>query len=740
MVNGESIAQPPPPSRFFPAVEFPSGICHPVIVCTVLALLLAGLTSALQWPREPTISIAHASGYAEQQLAIELARGAGDSLNVAVRDVVSAASGDATPVTLDTSGTGGQPGQLLDRLNETGGWRGVTLLGADRRVLASRGEPPAVSTMPTPAVGEVAVSLSYRPVGDPVVLVLASLSGGGQLLAATRSLRLPELPAAVSADHQVFVRLADGRLGAVQGAPADQLTEADRAVIHGAVGGSGIQVGRAGPSGVPIAAAAPITGDSSRTAALGSVVVFARHPSAVPEPVDNDGLLAGVLLGVITGLGFLAVWLMVIRPLVRLRCDAAAVAGGRPGHRVRQTPSGGTSEVGRIARALVQLRAVQPPESALSESALSESAPSESAPSESARRGRAPARAAPVRRRPVAFLTVLAVSIGFGGWSLVVLALAPGPATNVPEPLIRVLAARTELIAERVSRRLRAGASDALEVAGAVSADPTSPAAATAALRRLPSPERYRSGYVVGPDGHVLATVGRTPLTGSPNRDPGIHLAEPTGPVPVLYTASPTRTGGIAVLEFDMDALTDELRADSRIRLVDAAMRTVADPRGFLAFERLDVAEAMAASAPNPNVLIAPSGTPMLLASAPIGLHPASRGPGLRVVIEHPLASLALPQSEHRRAARLVALLGAGLAALLFCWHEVGVLRPLRRLATAADRLAAGELREPVVPRGLNEIGMIAADLDSCRRAVLADHCAPAAEPELSMAGSPEAR
>jgi HAMP domain-containing protein len=60
---------------------------------------------------------------------------------------------------------------------------------------------------------------------------------------------------------------------------------------------------------------------------------------------------------------------------------------------------------------------------------------------------------------------------------------------------------------------------------------------------------------------------------------------------------------------------------------------------------------------------------------------------------------------------------GLCLALLLFGWLYFLILLPLRALARAADRLAAGDVDTVIPPVRQDEVGAIAVCLDICRQA-----------------------
>jgi len=119
-----------------------------------------------------------------------------------------------------------------------------------------------------------------------------------------------------------------------------------------------------------------------------------------------------------------------------------------------------------------------------------------------------------------------------------------------------------------------------------------------------------------------------------------------------------------------------------------------------------------------------------LIASPPLGdpnfdrtvvllaVHGASGALGWKVVAEQPVTDLALPGNELRRNAMVAALVTALLALLLFGWQYLLLIRPLRRVAAAADEIVAGRYKSVIYPQNQDQIGTIASCLEICRQAM----------------------
>jgi HAMP domain-containing protein len=66
----------------------------------------------------------------------------------------------------------------------------------------------------------------------------------------------------------------------------------------------------------------------------------------------------------------------------------------------------------------------------------------------------------------------------------------------------------------------------------------------------------------------------------------------------------------------------------------------------------------------------------------------------------------------------VAALVAALLALLLFGWQYLLLIRPLRRVAAAADEIVAGRYSSVIYPQHQDQIGTIASCLEICRQAL----------------------
>lgn len=122
-------------------------------------------------------------------------------------------------------------------------------------------------------------------------------------------------------------------------------------------------------------------------------------------------------------------------------------------------------------------------------------------------------------------------------------------------------------------------------------------------------------------------------------------------------------------------------------------------------------AEALLAAAQREPVALLDGGT--VLAAAPLSGAPG--GPGWVVLTSTPVGV----STPGRTPFVLAGLLLALLVLLVFGWLDRALLRPLGRLSVDAQRLALGELDEPVRVGRLDEIGRTAQGLERARVALV---------------------
>lgn len=111
-----------------------------------------------------------------------------------------------------------------------------------------------------------------------------------------------------------------------------------------------------------------------------------------------------------------------------------------------------------------------------------------------------------------------------------------------------------------------------------------------------------------------------------------------------------------------------------------------------------------------------------VVAFAPVvGIGPGGRL-GLGVVTEQTVTSFDLPQVNVRRQAILAGLVIAFVVLLVFGWLWLVVLRPLFGLQSEAERIAYGDLAQPVPVERYDEIGLAARALERIRLLLIRGH------------------
>jgi hypothetical protein len=669
---------------------FPAGVGVPSSVLVALLVLLAGFCAL--YVREPESSAPEAVVESQQALVESLARSLSATAGQNVADLRTAAT--VTDPALP-------PADLLTAVNQSQPkWRGMTLLdGSSRAPIATRGD---AITVPAAVTGTTAVPLT-RPDGQLWMLVAAPLpDGSGRLLVAATSAGIPEVPLDAELRQGLLLtsqasEIVDtrGTVPAVEDAAAQNLLAG--AAVAANSGQTGTYVGEPGTdAGAPdpsrasamVVAYAPVgTGELAGELGL-SVLSVVRAPVTEAGPVQQ-GLRPALALVIVALVGFGLIRAALVSPVRRLRADALQVAGGNLDDEVRLSRS---SETRRIAAAVeycrTKLRGEPAPEVRRSLGLSARSA-------------------------------VVLATVGLLGWSAWVAVTFGSGTPLVPTSVVSSHRSQVGNAAETIHRTVSDGLEDLQSVAGlngSKDLDTLQPV-----VQQFAEQERFRSVYVIDQSGVVTApSAGRPPLRGinALPDDPGVRLQDTAGRVPVLFAhvLLPDKTHTL-VAEFDVDHLSELLRrAPGRVRLVDSELRTLAATDGFVAFEQLagdnlrrGVADTLAGK---PAARVDGEGTDRSV----IVVRAVDDLPWV-VVSDKPVRELSLPDNEVRRGAILVALLGALFAILLFGWHYLVLIRPLRRVA-AASGFTEGEQTDVIYPQRQDQIGTIACCLEICRQAL----------------------
>ena len=658
-----------------PAASFPAGAAAPSLVY-IWAVLVVATAAVLGFAIYDQQGVPPAVQDSQRDLMSKIAR----SMNIDAQQgadefgqFAGRLAGSAQPVAKE---------QLISFVGDGQEWAGAAVVdGTAKKAVVAAGAALPVDQLPgVPTDGQIVPVLTDGGLGLAMVAPLQT----NQSLVALHPVTMRNLRLNPDAQHGVFIRLPDGRAVLMQGVSALPDTKLPEVFAHL----DGLESSESRTVAVRewsdrqlVVSAAPV-GDTGITVA--SLVVAGV--------TDGTSLRRGLLLGagvLVAGFaGYLLMRFSLTRPVAELLKQAKADACGAVTSSRRVLP---IAEAYRIATGL----------------AVS---------SYSGLRGK--------RWRPTVVQAL--------GLAAVVALLCPAVAVTAAlrpagEVVDRQLVSDEETRAEAVSVTLGNTLAGTLERVSTVAfANNETPAERMDSVLRqaLRDDNRLRSVYVVDAAGTVQRSAGRKPLR-EPTPLPGaggIRLDPTIDRLPVIYAYRVRAGGGGIVGEFDIDYLLGLMRqADGRARVVDSSLRTVLDSEGYQAFEQLTgetlrgvTADALTGStvarsrdADGAQVLVAASA---VQAPAPVAHLEWV------VVVERNISVLALPHLLERRLTLLISAAFAGVVLLTLAWQYFIYVRPLRRLAAAADRIAAGDFEEPVVPQRHDDVGAIAMCLEICRQ------------------------
>lgn len=275
-------------------------------------------------------------------------------------------------------------------------------------------------------------------------------------------------------------------------------------------------------------------------------------------------------------------------------------------------------------------------------------------------------------------------------------------------------------------------------------------------------PERPAGAIPAGSGLLQVNTSGRVPVVAAYSAVPAATAATTTTPpgtpatpgktAPVATVPAQTPASPVTVVaEFDikfLDAGLDHAGV-GEVWLVDERDRVIASNEGFRAFQALpagsltNLADTAAKSAAQRGAgVLQASGDSAIAAVAPLGTAAAPIAPrvggtvatqptptptptnagttgrtlGWQVVTSQPTSWLNLGEYRTQRLTMLAGLLGLAAATGCLGWLFVVVVRPLRELAGAAERLAAGDRRTVLYPVHHDEIGSVTRSLELVRQ------------------------
>ncbi|GIJ68175.1 hypothetical protein Voc01_030920 [Virgisporangium ochraceum] len=740
--------------RQLPRARFPAGIKVPALMSFWCLLLVAGLCLAVLGGSGDR-AVPEAVVDSQKQLVGRLAGTQRAVINSGI---------ESLGVTAERLGAVSEkePDRLLAAVVVTGGrWKGAAILNQQRAPVALRGEalPPDAAAKAVPGA---AVPVA---VGTALNVVVAAELPGGRVLAAVAGIDLRVLRLNTEAQQSVFIAGpapaaatppaaaatppagASAPPGAAPAVPvatvyspqgaqiAPENEPLNRLIARAIEKADDRSAGVTGPLVTltdpqtqqtrrlaPVVAAAPI-GDS------GLSVVSVTHAARVVDGERGRGFEPGLALVVVALLILAVLHFALIRPVSRVLAQAKAMACGETPEKVSLPVQ---REAARISAALAEIaNGPRRPPRTLADQAR--------------------------RRRPggVSALTIVALcAVAVLGWCGAVAGRYAGGADSVPAQVS--VDARNDVEGAAVAlrdgltggvTRLRQAATAAATAAAAKSPNPAASAAPSpsasapvngtragaatldpepfrAPLGELVDDGDVRSAYVVDGAGKPVLVVGEEPARqqAAPPTGNGVKLDRVTGAVPVVYAYLQVADGQTVIAEFGVRYLSGLLRrAEGRVRVVDGDLRTIFDTGGYVPF-RVPTAKpvrdaATAALTNKAGTSIGTSqGSRMLLAGTLIGGDETLPDVKWAVVSERSLAAFRLPQNDLNRGTWLVAFLALVVAVLLFAWYRLVVIRPLRQMAEAAEKLADGDVRDTVCPVRHDEIGAIAVCLDIVRQ------------------------
>ncbi|WP_412538350.1 HAMP domain-containing protein [Longispora sp. K20-0274] len=663
--------------RQIPRPRFPAGAAVPSRMCALALVLLAVATVLLlAGPTRPEVPAA----VVESQLHTTRLVAAGVRATAAteLQALTSAAENYGRP------GAARDADRLVRSVVGASGWRGATVLNGAVPI-AANGKPvqPGVVAMRPSTAGLTTV----RDAAGVHLVGFAPLADGRTL---TATMPLRTRLAWIDADHGQSLVFAprNGGWAVAQGAPvsaedpvlAPLVARAVAAGLRDGTPAAGAETSRGGTAVSGAGGDAPatvITAVSAGESGL-TVVSVVRQPQ-VPPGSPWRGLPLGLgLLGVaalVLVLGHAAI----VRPLRRLLAHLSAAAVGGSG---THAPRWRVDEVARIAAGLRRLRT----------------------PGRGTRPGLAP---------PVWLVAVLCAAAPIG-WAVVAVAPGAGDRAPVPAQVAVDLRNQVDIVGRSVQLALDGGLG---QVTAATAGEPEG---LRSRLDALATDDRFRSVYQVDAAGRLTNRAGRPPLRpeGAVPAGSGVRVDDRVRRVPTIYAYSALPGGGGVVAEFDIRHLSGLLgRADGRLRLVDQRFRTWVDTEGYQAFATVRGSEARAAGAG------AFAGRPpqsssarSLVTAVALDRESPTEHLGLAVIAELPAADLDLWEHRDDRRRLLVALVAVAVALIGLGWHLFLVALPLRRVARAAERLAAGDTGTPIEAARQDEVGAIAMCLEICRQ------------------------
>ncbi|MFJ3657737.1 HAMP domain-containing protein [Streptomyces nigra] len=748
------------------------GVRPPIALLCLLIVALAGLTAKVLGPAgEPVVPNAVLGS--QQHFAEDGAIALRASIDERVTDL------NRTAAVLN-AGKYTEPERVLSDLSNTyQKWTGTTVLDLESgKVLAARGETIPLGWLDKDALtGDNALTprMVRLKTGDVRLMTMALLDWKDrpqQLLIASNSLSVPAINLGPFRSMAVVAR--GGEILATAGfeqaealnsdAERDELTFLQKQMSRlsedaaeeteedpvsarepgsrGYPGVSGTLLGdsyngRIATAGYASLASADPEQRKSVGAGLGLTVV-AMLPVVQEEAAGQERELYGLIAaGVLVVVGLLAaalLWRAVQRPLLALFLESRRLARGDLTRPVA-VPRWG--EAARVGAALERLRA---------QLAGGDVEPSTQ---RTGRRGRFGLR---VPLALTAFLLLLwCVPVGL-------LLNRTDASVSVPSTMVNDQRDRTDLVADRVRRALNEAQADLASMTRLI--DPSDADTASDVLSdALREHTRYGSLYVLDRGGDVIARAGDEPHAGWGDDEgtkgedaPLIRVTGEGGKKPVIQAAAavPEHKGMTLVGEIRVEFLNSLLARPGlgEVRVVDAKARTIGASDGFLAFEGLprdsltDLVKAgglRVGAGPVENGLLIREGRSVTVAAAaPFSGGGVAADIGWTVVSWQNAKHFEIAAYEREDRSVLAGMLGLALIVVCLGWIHLVVVRPLRALASSAEKLADGDLKTVLYPRYHDEVGAVVRSLELVRQQLQArrqNQARRSAEPRLGAGG-----
>ncbi|CAL9562647.1 HAMP domain-containing protein [Streptomyces sp. enrichment culture] len=742
------------------------GIRPPIAVLCLLIVALAGLTAKVLGPGEDAV-VPKAVLSSQQHFAEDGAIALRASIDERVTDL------QRTAAALN-EGPRIEPERVLSDLGKTyQKWTGTTVLDLESGdVLAARGERIPLAWLDKDVLtGEHALTprMVRLETGDVRLMTMAVLDwedGPQQLLVASNSLSVPAITmgpfrtmAVVARDGEVLatagfeesealnsdtqrkeLAFLQKQMSRLSGQAAER-TEAHPVTARepgsrGYPGVSGTLLGddyngRVTTAGYASLASSDPEEKDSVAAGLGLTVVamlpVVQQQGAAETGRELGGLVAAGALVVLGLLAAAVLWAAVQRPLLRLFLESRRLARGDLTRPVA-VPRWG--EAARIGAALERLR-----------TQLDGTGHAAGEGPDAKGRG--------VRlgvRVPLALTAVLLLL-----WCVPVglLLNRTDGSVSVPATIVNDQRDRTDLIADRVRRALNEAQADLVSTSRLIDADDPD-TAATLLADTLKEHTRYQALYVVGSDGEVVARAGGDPHDWSDDGDlPLVRVSGKGDKKPVIQAGAPVpeHKGTTLVGEVRVEFLNSLLKRPGlgEVKVVNADARTLAASDGFLAFEELsgtltDLVRAgnvrVGAGPVENGLLIREGGNVEVAAAAPFSGGGIASDLGWTVVSSQNADHFEIAAYEREDRGVLAGMLG--LAAIVVClgWIHLVVARPLRALATSAEKLAGGDLKTVHYPRYQDEVGAVVRSLELLRQQLQARGRHQARRPAESRPGA----